>query len=426
MTNVTGSIFISYRRSPARSSGDEEARLVCHALRDRGVPTWRDLDDLNSVPTEDGLRATLSSKEIAGAVLLISPEVETSDMIRKVEAPEIFERFQRMDGFFVQPVLINLDYKDVDKILDNPGGFQNISNFNIHRIQKESLDAKDVRQIAKAILKMRLGVIRSRDPNQKLSVGLYSRLSPSAEGLTLLHNFTPYFTNRDAEPMAYKKIETALFDAASTLAATSNQTPIPIVASGNAALPLGVLFGAVYSSFVFNLIWKQFSPWGDLDNWSIKSDTSHISTIVRNSKDCLTSEDLLLAVSVNAFVDPAAVKYARETGLSLRAMISVGLQNGPLQRGQSITAQQGLKVAREAISAARRLKDELRMEKANLHLFLACPLALAVLVGQDLNTFGECFLYEHFSDRKPSYKLVHSFRPSNFTYKFKTKLPFFH
>ena len=74
------------------------------------------------MPTEDGLRKTLSSKEIAGAVLLISPEVETSDMIRKVEAPEIFERFQRTDGFFMQLVLINLDYKDVDKVLDNPGG----------------------------------------------------------------------------------------------------------------------------------------------------------------------------------------------------------------------------------------------------------------------------------------------------------------
>lgn len=416
MTNVTGSIFISYRRSPARSSGDEEARLVCHALRDRGVPTWRDLDDLNSVPTEDGLRATLSSEKIAGAVLLISPEVETSDMIRKVEAPEIFERFQRTADFFVQLVLINLDYRDVDKVLDNPGGFQNISNFNIHRIQKESLDTEDARQIAKAILKMRLGIIRSCDPNQKLSVGLYSRRSLSAEGLTLLHNFTPYFTNRDAKPMAYENIETALFDAASTLAVTSNQ-PIPIVASGNAALPLGVLFGAVYSPFVFDLVWKQFSPWGDLDNWSIKSDTAHISTIVRDSKDCLTSEDLLLAISVNAVVDPAAVEYVKEAGLSLRATISLGLQDGPLQRGQSITSQQGLKIAREAVSAVRSLKDKLQMKRANLHLFLACPLALAVLIGQDLNTFGECFLYEHFSDRQPSYERVHSFRPSRFTYQ---------
>ena len=97
-------------------------------------------------------------------------------------------------------------------------------------------------------------------------------------------------------------------------------------------------------------------------------------------------------------------------------MISVGLVDGPLQRGQTITPQQGLKIARDAINAARSLKDRLRMRRANLHLFLACPLALAVLIGQDLNTFGKCFVYEHFDDRTPAYERVHGFRPSSFTY----------
>ena len=81
-----------------------------------------------------------------------------------------------------------------------------------------------------------------------------------------------------------------------------------------------------------------------------------------------------------------------------------------------ITPNQGLKIAYEAVYAVRRLKDQLKMKRANLHLFLACPLALAVLIGQDLNTIGECFLYEHFSDRNPSYKQVHGFRPSSFRY----------
>ena len=410
MTDVTGSIFISYRRSPARSTGDEEARLVRNALRDRGVPTWRDRDDLHPVPTEDGLRTTLNSQKIAGAVLLISPEVETSDMIRKVEAPEIFNRFQRMDGFFVQPVLINLDYNDVNRVMDYLG------NFNIRKIKKESLDADDAQKIAKAVLKQRLAAIDSCKPNQNLSVGLYSRCSPSAEDFTLLHNFTPYFTNRDAEPMVYKNIETALLDAASALATTINH-PIPIVARGNAALPLGVLFGAVYSSFIFDLVWNQFTPWDSSDNWSIRLDTAHIATTVHKPKGCLKSEDLLLAVSVNAVVDSAVTEYVTAVNLSLRAMISVGLEGGPLERRQSITPQQGLKIASDAVKAARCLKDQLRMKRANLHLFLACPLALAVLIGQDLNTFGECFLYEHFSDREPSYALVHSFRPSGFTYQ---------
>ena len=260
MTDVTGSVFISYRRSPARAAGDEEALQIRNALRDRGVPTWRDLDDLRPVPTEDELIATLASEEVAGAVLLVSPEVETSHVIRVVEAPAILDRFQQRDGFFLQPVLINLDYDDVDRVLGHPGAFQAVRHFDINRIEKKSLDADDARQIANSVLKQRLAAFRSRSPNQEFSVGLYSRRSPSAQGLTLRHDVTPYFTDRDAAPKAYANIEAALFDAASALAATGNR--IPIVARGNAALPLGVLFGAVYAPFVFDLIWEQSAPWG--------------------------------------------------------------------------------------------------------------------------------------------------------------------
>ena len=419
MTDVTGSVFISYRRSPARAKGDEEALQVRNALRDRGVPTWRDLDDLRPVPIESELIATLASEEVAGAVLLISPEIETSNVVRVVEAPAILGRFRQQDGFFLQPVLIDLDYGDVDRVLGRPGAFQAVRNFNIIQIAKESLDADNARQIANSVLKQRLAAFRARNPHQEFSVGLYSRRSPSAQGLTLRHDVTPYFTGRVAAAKAYANIETALCDAASALAATGTATGnrIPIVARGNAALPLGVLFGAVYAPFVFDLVWKQSAPWGSVENWSIKSDVADIATIVRDSKGDPTSEDLLLAVSVNALVDHAAAEYAEATNLSLRATISVGLTDGPLKRGQSITPQQGLKIARDAVNAARGLKDQLGMKRANLHLFLSCPLALAVLIGQDLNTFGTCFVYEHFSEREPAYVRVHDFNPSGFTYQ---------
>ena len=45
-----------------------------------------------------------------------------------------------------------------------------------------------------------------------------------------------------------------------------------------------------------------------------------------------------------------------------------------------------------AIQRARQVLEDLGMKRANLHLFLACPLAMAVLVGQKLNTFSACHL----------------------------------
>ena len=415
MTDVTGSMFISYRRSPGRRSGDAEALLVRDALRDRGVPTWRDLDDLNPVPTENDLVETLSSEEIAGAVLLVSPEMQESQMVCVVEAPAILDRFNKRDGFVLKPVLINLAYHDVDRVLGRPGAFQKIGHFDLDRIEKESLESEDARRIAKAVLKQRLAAVRLRDSNRTFSVGLYSRRSPSAKGYTLRHDVTPYFGGREATRGAYAKIENALYDAATALAATGEK--IAIIARGNAALPLGILFGAVYSPFVFDLVWKQAAPGAPEETWSLMCGVADVGTTVRDTRGNLNSKDLVLAVSINANVDRAAAEYLTVANFSPRAMISVGLASGPLQRGQTISPQQGLKIVYDAIDAARNLQSQLRMNRANLHLFLACPLSLAVLIGQNLNTFGECVVYEHFSDRTPSYAPVHRFKPSNFTYQ---------
>ena len=416
MTDVTGRMFISYRRSPGRNSGDAEAQLVRDALRDRGVPTWRDLDDLNPVPTEDELISTLEGEEIAGAVMLVSPEIQDSPMVRLVEAPAILDRFQRRDGFILKPVLINLAYKDIDRVLDRPGAFQEMKRFDIDRIRKESLGFEDARRIARAVLKQRLAAVRDQDPSRPYLLGLYSRRSPPARGLILRHDFTPYFVGREPEIGAYSKIEAALYDAATALASTGDR--IALIARGNAALPLGVLFGAVYSPFVFDLVWKQAAPGAPEADWSLRSGLAEIETTISDTKGNLGSEDLLLAVSINADVDHAAAEYLEVSDFSPRATISLRLVGGPLQRGGAISPQQGLMVAYDAINAARNLKTKLRMRRANLHLFLACPLSLAVLIGQNLNTFGECVVYEHFGDRRPAYAPVHRFRPSNLTYHY--------
>ena len=66
-----------------------------------------------------------------------------------------------------------------------------------------------------------------------------------------------------------------------------------------------------------------------------------------------------------------------------------------------MSARQGLKVTYEAIDAARNLKTQLRLKRVNLHLFLACPLSLAILIGQNINTFSDCILYEHIEGGHP-------------------------
>ena len=209
-------------------------------------------------------------------------------------------------------------------------------------------------------------------------------------------------------------IEVALADSAAALAATGSK--VRISARGNASLPLGVLFGAIYSPLAFGLEWLQPAPGADEQMWSLACGPSNARPTIRIRRGDPSSEDLVLAVSVSADVERAAAEYLDTASLSPRAILSVELPDGPLQRGQTIPPEEGRRIALDAINATRDLKTELRMKRANLHLFLACPLGLAVLIGQNLNTFGDCVAYEHFPERTPAYEPTHRFQPSNFTY----------
>ena len=141
MTDPLGSVFISYRRSPARPAGNAEAALVRDALRRAGVPTWRDLDDLTYEPTENALVAAIKDPTLSGAILLITPEVATSPVVRRVEAPHIFTRYRSEGGFWVLPVLIGLDYGDADEVLGSPGAFQHVGKLEHEAFRRQSTGA---------------------------------------------------------------------------------------------------------------------------------------------------------------------------------------------------------------------------------------------------------------------------------------------
>ena len=82
-----------------------------------------------------------------------------------------------------------------------------------------------------------------------------------------------------------------------------------------------------------------------------------------------------------------------------------------------MTPEEGVGFVLSAVQKIREVREDLGMQRSNLHLFLACPLAMAVLVGQKLNTFSACHLYEHAPGERPSYRRVHSFEASSLAYE---------
>jgi hypothetical protein len=79
MTDPTGRSFLSYRRTRLT-----EARLLIETQHDVGVPTWQDLSDLNEGHTDELLREALAADTTANAVCWLTPDIEKSDVITRI------------------------------------------------------------------------------------------------------------------------------------------------------------------------------------------------------------------------------------------------------------------------------------------------------------------------------------------------------
>lgn len=409
-TNSKGIIFISYRRLDHRT---DEAVLIRNALRDRGVPTWRDIDNLESKPTEDELIKVLSSDDTSGAVMLIAKEVADSTMIKNVEAPRIFKRHNNSDGFIIKPVLIDVRYEEANHILNSPAGFQDLGNWNLHKVNGENITEDQARLIANDVLKARLDQISLQHKSLPLDIRINSRTTPDPSLNALRHDFSPYFNGREVRPGSYKIIELALRDTADAIASSFGGADI--TASGFAALPLGVLYGAIFSPLRrFKINWMQAMAGQDEEPWSLMNKTTDISPTIRVTKGDTGSEEVVLAIGVSANIEHAVTEFINASNLNPRASVYCEPPNGPIRQGVSLSPQDGLSISLKAIDAVRDLKDALMLKKINLHIFMACPLAMAVLIGQKLNTISKCSLYEHTPTNKISYVKVHTFSASDF------------
>ena len=420
VTDRLGSVFISYRRSPARPEGNEEAVLVRDALRRAGLPTWRDLDNLAYEPTEDALVAAINDPSVSGAILLLTPEVASSPMVRRVEAVRIIRRYRTGDGFWVLPVLVGLEYAQADHVLGSPAGFQDFGYWNMKCVEGGTLGPDDAFDIAQAAVKLRLAAIREMDSVGPLSISVHAHCPPGASS-SLTHDFSGDFDGRE---IAYGKY--AVFER--TLAAGAQNVlvkfPSPrLVGEGMAPLPLGALVGAVYSPRAgFKLAWSQFVEGEDRQSWSFDLDVTQIGLDARVVKGDPSSEDLALAIGLSADIEQAVGEALRSLGVECRAYLHCAPESGSYTPGRVLTPEEGIGFLLSAISKVRNLREDLDMARANLHLFLACPLAMAVLIGQKLNTFSNCHLYEHNPNVRPSYKLVHSFQPSGINLQAKRRV----
>lgn len=412
MTNLRGRCFISYRRLEHRIA---EAILVRDALHDRGIPTWRDLDDLKSRPTEDELRRVLRDEDTACAVVLANPDVQSSSMITRVEAPEIFNRARSDDGFFVQPVLNGLSYAQANEALGAPAGFQDLGGWNLLKLGAD-LHERDAIAVANSVLEERMGLLANQRGTDPYELGVFTRRAEGALAHDLRFDFSDYFEGRMPVPGAFEKIETALLDAARVW--MKSGAGKNIICEGQASFAAATLFGAVFSPLAgFNVAWRQTLPGHSPELWGHGETESNAKLSVSVTSGDPGSKSIVLALGVNADIENSVSAYLTAQSWAPRALINAKPENGTLREGSRLSGDDAVALSLQAVDAIHTLKSDRHLSEVEVHVFMACPLAMAFLIGQKLNKISRCHMYDYIGEPEKPYIHVHSFCPSNFNYR---------
>jgi hypothetical protein len=393
MTDATGRSFISYRRSRAA-----EAALLVAAQHDHGIPTWHDLKDLEEVPTGDALHEVLRDPFTASALLWITPDVKDSDVIRKIEVPHVLRRASNRDGFFLVPVCAGgTTYQTAADAVDQQLSADVLSDWNLPRVTCDPISAIDAAAVAARVLSRRVRAVHAQTaPSEPFKITIQTRVRPPIQpGTALTIDWCGRFAGREAASHAWQEhLLPALGEIVRTVQATDGNRPV--VVSGLACLPAVVALGAAFLATGGRRIsWNQYTPGRGEQLWNLDAARESAGFTFRTAERDVSGNDLAVLVSVNDDVEPAFAQTPTSTLPAFRAIARVSHPECP--RFDITSGGLAVDIAMtvvEAIRDARRTHRPL----STIHLFMAVPTGLAMLIGQLLNTFGPVQTYEHISN----------------------------
>lgn len=401
-TILSGRSFLSYKRERMA-----EARHLVRAQQLLGIPTFQDIANLDHGPTEDTLRKVLASPEIAGGVLLLTPEVADSPMIHNVEVPLLLARRRREDGFILIGLVAGgLTYNDVTGLFPNGLGTEDLRGWNLEKIDNDPLTFSDAQAMAMLVLQERLDSIASVSSGP-FQVSLNTRDRPAFDpAFTLRLDWSPEFDAGDVTPEWWAE---ALLPALRTV----SKALVPLardrglVLSGFLSLPAAVALGAAFvETSGVSVDWRQAGQPADLP-WSLAAADDAVDVAVTVRAGDVRADDLAVLVSLTDDVEqPFGV--ARSMLPAFRSLIHVAARVLPLQ----------ISSPGEAVAIARLIRDAIRQARrqylatGTVHFFMAVPAGVAVLLGQLLNTLDSVQTYDYRAGESPPYRVAALLKPS--------------
>lgn len=381
-----GPVFLSYRQS----DGSDLAIETAWALRAAGVPVWHDRSDLPPGDTERRLAEALESG-LSGAVLLVTPEIEHSRVVREVELPQLLE-LEANEAFTLSVLSTiergpgKLDYDAPDRLLAQPSG-------TLGRLKQEPADTPRQRaDAARAQCQRRMQAIR-RDveaAGRVLTIDVQTRIPPFAtrtDADLVLRLRPPADGDRRPHHQGLHDLRLFLADLPQLVALAGAEH---VTMRGGAHLSAAYALGAALPTTLIgrvDVVDSAGDVWALTGNAPASEGPGRLLSVESalpapaSAGAILVYLDLLPTPSDAAFDDLVAEGAGRFAG---------AYHIRPTQGG-TLRPEEAAAIVGVASRAIRDLAGQSRTSE--VHLLLRCPWTTALLLGRTLNTL-RVHLYE--------------------------------
>jgi hypothetical protein len=390
--NPRDPVFISYRQS----DGSILALDTAWALRAAGVPVWHDKSDLPPGETRRRLEEALASG-LSGAVLLVTPDIQYSSVVREVELPRLLslardDRFTFSIGSTVRGSDGGLDYAAPDKLLQqNLGTLRSMMQQPVATPHKRATLAHD--HARRRIQAMRPSII---DGGGLLRIDVQTRIPPfasRADSEIVLRLRPPLDGQRRPHRQGLEDLQHFLgrFPQLVALAGATN-----LCFLGGSHLSVAFALGSAVPTTLFGAV-DVVDTGGS--TWTL---TGNARAPIEGQLIEVLSDEIMEPTGPSLiYVDLLPTRSSVESLLVPRA-VSRSVHLRPARAGY-LSAGQASELVGELSHVIREIASVQR--SIDVHLLLRCPWPVALLLGRTLNTLT-CHLYEWEdapSEREPLY-----------------------
>lgn len=387
-------VFLSYARE------DREAvKKLQLQLKLRGIRAWRDVTDLGAgVFTRDEIEHIIDH-EVDAMALYITPASLKSHYIWTIEVPAAMKRHQRDPHFRLVPILHNVSFK---KLRDASTEWQlDISGFNgiplpedlaqFREIEAGEIFGSIARDLLKSALTVRLrrvGADRTYEPTLCLHNFAYT---PPTDSLDLDLNWYDLFPDKNRIPTTEEWEQILLPALLDVKQVMSEQVPGPCLHLFiKSILPLALALGFVFpqSSYPTLSVTDPYGTWSSKGKVTKNTPLQSTSIAHDNGDPGIAVLELAITRAIELDTGKAIAALNIQPGHHLHLEPPNGPSNDSIK-----TSAQALAIARQVRQVCNDLCD--RQGVRHIHLFIASPASLCVLIGHYLSAHCSISVYEH-------------------------------